>query len=265
MITAPFWLVLAALALTLAPATPGDLSKIERTIVKEPAYQSKPKYCLLVFGSKAKARIWLVLDGETLYVDRNGNGDLTEKRERAEKLKEADAKLQQTCLYMRNVPVPKGKVTIELNQIIYDKLRHNYPVSVSLAKIKSFGDFQRAGSFSHESLVFADRPQDAPILHFDGPRQMQLAYIEPPPRNVLDDIKQILKFGRAREPVLTRGGQSCEFYATVGTPGLGKGSFVAHAHDGLPKDVHPVVAIEFPPNKPGAERIKKSYRLTKRC
>jgi hypothetical protein len=263
--TARFPLVLAGLALTLAAAPPGDLSRIKRTIVKEPAYRSKPKYCLLVFGHEARSRIWLVLDGETLYVDRNGNGDLTEKDERAEKLKEADAKLQQTCLYMRNVPVPKGKATIELNQIIYDKLRNNYPVSVSLSKIARPGDLQRAGSFLHQSLAFADRPQDAPILHFDGPRQMQLAYIEPPPRDVLADIRHVLKFGQAREPVLTRGQDGCELYATMGTPGLGKGSFVAHAHDGLPKNVHPVAGIEFPPNKPGAKPIKKNYRLTRRC
>src|SRR5262245_65651509 len=47
-----------------------DLTKIDRTIAKEPAYKSKPKYCLLVFGPEAKMRVWLVLDGDVLYVDR---------------------------------------------------------------------------------------------------------------------------------------------------------------------------------------------------
>jgi hypothetical protein len=59
-----------------------DLSKIERTITKEPKYQSKPKYCLLIFRPEAKTRVWLVLDGDILYVDRNDNGDLTEEGER---------------------------------------------------------------------------------------------------------------------------------------------------------------------------------------
>src|SRR5262249_24359264 len=57
-----------------------DLTKIERTIAKEPAYIGKPKYCVLVFGPEAKTRIWLALDGIALYVDRTGVGDLTEKR-----------------------------------------------------------------------------------------------------------------------------------------------------------------------------------------
>ncbi|MBI3410878.1 MAG: hypothetical protein HY040_21290 [Planctomycetes bacterium] len=63
-------------------ATAGDLSKVDRTILKEPKYTGKPKYCLLVFGAEAKHRVWLVQDGDTLYVDRNGNGDLTEVGEK---------------------------------------------------------------------------------------------------------------------------------------------------------------------------------------
>ena len=68
---------------TLAGA---DLTKVDRSIKKEPAYRTKsPKYCLLVFGPEAKTRVWLVLDGDTLYIDRNGNGDLTEQGERVPK------------------------------------------------------------------------------------------------------------------------------------------------------------------------------------
>src|SRR5262249_30707918 len=55
----------------------------DRTIAREPAYASKaPKYCLLVYGPEERARVWLVLDGDILYVDRNGNGDLTEEGNR---------------------------------------------------------------------------------------------------------------------------------------------------------------------------------------
>src|SRR5438094_892841 len=72
-----------ALAFTAAPAIAADLSKLDRALAKEPAYQSKaPKYCLLVFGAEAKFRVWLVQDGDVLYVDRNGNGDLTENGKR---------------------------------------------------------------------------------------------------------------------------------------------------------------------------------------
>src|SRR5687768_5001074 len=64
-------------------ASAADLASVDRTIKKEPAYQSKsPRYALLVFGPEARDRVWLVHDGDTLYVDRNGDGDLTDDEEK---------------------------------------------------------------------------------------------------------------------------------------------------------------------------------------
>src|SRR4051812_15300400 len=76
--------VAAAVLLLAGPAgRAADLSKIDRTILKEPAYATRqPRYCLLVFGPEASARVWVVVDGDIVYVDRNGNGDLTEAGER---------------------------------------------------------------------------------------------------------------------------------------------------------------------------------------
>jgi hypothetical protein len=64
-------LLLCLLFLTPSLALAADLSKIDRTIKKEPKYKGKPKYCLLVFGPEAKTRIWLVLDG---YQGTGGQG-----------------------------------------------------------------------------------------------------------------------------------------------------------------------------------------------
>src|SRR6267142_6175544 len=66
----------ASLAAADDPAP--DLAKIERRIGKEPVYQTKPGYLLLVFGPEAKHRVWLVRDGDTLYVDRHATGDLSQ-------------------------------------------------------------------------------------------------------------------------------------------------------------------------------------------
>lgn len=76
-----FFLAPLLLALTSGspPTRTVDLTKIPRSLVKQPAYQTTdPGFCLLVLGPKAETRIWLIVDGKTLYVDRNGNGDLTE-------------------------------------------------------------------------------------------------------------------------------------------------------------------------------------------
>src|SRR5207249_1396798 len=70
--------IAAGMLVTCSLAGAADVTKIERTLVKEPVYKTQPKYCLLVFGPEPKSRFWLVQDGDTLYVDRNDNGDLTE-------------------------------------------------------------------------------------------------------------------------------------------------------------------------------------------
>jgi hypothetical protein len=49
---------------------------------KRLAYKAKPKYCLMVLGREARRRVWLVLDGDTLYVDRSGNSLLSPTNER---------------------------------------------------------------------------------------------------------------------------------------------------------------------------------------
>src|SRR5262245_18776997 len=74
----PFVLALSSFLWPCAASVPGaDLANIDRSLKKEPAYKSKPKYCLIVFGPEVTARVWMVLDEDTLYVDRDGNGDLT--------------------------------------------------------------------------------------------------------------------------------------------------------------------------------------------
>src|SRR5215203_5520050 len=81
------FLVLVLMFAACGPACAADLAKVDRTIKKEPKYTGQPRYCLLVFGAQANHRVWLVQDGGTLYVDRNGNGDLTETGEKVPALK----------------------------------------------------------------------------------------------------------------------------------------------------------------------------------
>jgi hypothetical protein len=77
------WMVgLWALVTATAPAAAADLGKIDWTIRKEPVYQARPGYGLLVFGTKAWTRVWVVQDGQALSVDRNGDGNLAGKDER---------------------------------------------------------------------------------------------------------------------------------------------------------------------------------------
>src|SRR5262245_44237310 len=85
--------VALASARAAGPNDPPDLSKVDRRIAKEPAYNAKqPLYGLYVFGPEARTRVWAVLDKskpdapdyDILYFDRNADGDLTGRGERVQ-------------------------------------------------------------------------------------------------------------------------------------------------------------------------------------
>src|SRR5437868_4851523 len=141
--------VLLACSLLLAWAwrcSADDLSKIERIIKKEPAYKTKPRYCLLVFGPEAKTRVWLVFDGDTLHVDRNGNGDLTEEGKRC--------------------GLPGGGLAIDTG----DKTKYKLEVSPPVEDHQVYCGVAVLGRYyQYASLKPASRPQDAPVCHFAGP------------------------------------------------------------------------------------------------
>jgi hypothetical protein len=230
---APFWCL-------TAPA--GDFGKVDRTPKKEPAYQSKaPKYCMLEFGPQAKTRVWLVLDGDTLYIDRNGNGDLTEK---GECIKKKGALGQ----FMAGEVVDVDGKTKHTNVMVMHQTEDGLTITFVTAMVAGKHMFM-AGIDSLGTLRFADRPQDAPIIHFGGELRMGLN----------------AKFSKSEKEELVRSDKAEELYAWIGTPGLGKGTFAALMHKGIPAGVHPIAEIEFPNKEASAPPIRNRVILKKRC
>jgi hypothetical protein len=231
-----FLSALVALAVSTATVVAADSTKIDRRIAKEPVYQSgSPKYCLLVFGAEAKTRVWLVLDGDTLYVDRNANGDLTEENEQIKRNgREFEA---------GEIAEPGGKA-----KYAHVRLRQLDRPEKELAGLCIVSVEVTDRYLQYGSVRFADRPQDAPRLHFDGPLTMGLR----------DPDKQ----------TLARGDAGSQINAWIGTPdpGKGKGPAVMLDHSkGVPSDIHPVVSIEFPNKDPNGRPIKITAGLTQRC
>jgi hypothetical protein len=260
-------IVLPLLFLLSSQLHAADLTKIERSICKEPAYQSKtPRYCLLVFGPEAKSRVWLVLDGKTLYVDRNGNGDLTDDGEKIAAKKGTDW-LEEDLFEVDEIrPDERTHKNLTLSVRKVDNLAArdeslreaiarlpqgrgcSLSISVELPGWKGRGAGgrinQAAGLYdSHGFLMFADKPHDAPIIHFGGPWQMQ------------SDTRNRLMVG-----------QEGELVVSIGTRGLGAGTtaYLFYA-DTVPENVHPRVEITYPPAKPGEPPLKHLYELKERC
>jgi hypothetical protein len=249
--------------------------KIDRTIAKEPAYRTKaPRYGLLLFGPEGKDRVWLVRDGDTLYVDRNGNGDLTEPGEKvaAEQRPGRDPAEEGYTFNIGDVTVGgrthKGLAVYFTPLKVYDgaALGKRADVKAALAKdpkalaatvrvdaevpgLKGGGLGGRA-SFSAGPIdlagvfQFADKPADAPAVHAGGPLQVTF-YAELPS----------LRVGRGSELVLV-----------VGTHGVGPGTFAMLDYDGtVPADVKPVADVALPSAKPGAPPMKEKWVIQGRC
>jgi hypothetical protein len=286
-----FLLVVAWIVLGTGPALAVDLTKIDRTIGKEPAYLSKsPKYCLLVFGAKAETRVWLVLDlvaepweangaKNFLYVDRNGNGDLTEPGERVLcTMLERQGYVTSFSPKPHVTQVPQFKVgaiverdgktrhtdlTLEVGSYVQDYR----PCSLSL-KVNT-REMQSAGG---QLLRFADRPQDAPIIHFNGPLTlrvcMETGVLHVPISYDVDSPKRRRWYDEHpptyEERKLIRG-ESCSLYAQLGTQGLGRGTFAALSAGAVPEDVHPEAEITYSTKDPKKPPIVARVTLKQRC
>src|SRR5580704_11220635 len=61
-----------------ARAAANAVGHVDHTIIKEPKYQSTPKYSLITLGTSGDVKVWMVEDGRRLFVDKNANGDLTD-------------------------------------------------------------------------------------------------------------------------------------------------------------------------------------------
>jgi hypothetical protein len=271
----------SALTVLLAgvlPAGAADPARTERAPAREPAYQSKaPQYCLLLFGPGARTRVWVVWDGDTVYVDRNGDGDLTEpgKRLVAPRFRPsiqdgileerevmlsavADGKLRHENLLIRQQrPNPAFRPRIESERqlkALVDRDPHAliYEVTVEVevrqlpgAKLDLSGRIRQwAGTDARGYLQFAGRPRHAPVVHFGGPLEMALY------------IRQ----------TLPRGDKPGDLMAMIGTPGRGPGTFASVSYAGLfSEDAQPVADITFPARAPGRPPVTAQVRLPYRC
>jgi hypothetical protein len=240
-----FSAVLTAVVMTCQGAAATiDFAKVDRRIAKEPAYQSKPLYCFALIGPEGKTRVWMVVDGERLFVDKNCNGDLT------------DDGGPQELKDKRTDPASFDKV-----EVSPDTGTTKYVFDVTLWSRPSFGrtseeayhqsvhvhfpDGRYYGAWGdqHSSLYFAERPQDAPVLHYGGDLRMGF---------------------EVRQPLAREKG-ALKLSACVGTPGSRPGAFVHLLYTTIPKGLQPTAVLEFPAAGAGRPPVRVEVVLKERC
>jgi hypothetical protein len=276
--------VASVLLLGASAADAADLTRVDRTIKKEPAYQSKPKYCLLVFGPEAKHRVWLVLDGDTLYVDRNGSGDLTEEgkrikvpaftpsthtaHDRERSIEAGDLSvggLTHTGLvvsqtqYRRKPDVSRGtglttpqgwqEYLDEIWRRVPDGLVYMVSLNLDAGCYGLFGE-RRGQRVNHFGWIDGN----GQLVFADSSREAPVLHFGGP---LTLRVNPSDKLQRGNAPELTT--------LCLGTPGVGPGSFVTMGYDLVPKDVHPALEVRFPAREPGGQPVTRKYVLKERC
>jgi len=237
--------IVLANTLVAGPLWAVDYDKIERSIVKEPMYRTgKPEYALLVFGPEARHRIWIVADGDTIYLDRNRDGDLTKADERFENGNDH-----------RNIEFsePDGKTRYVITRLRVDRDSDMKRPTSALVWIEIHGplDYQQ---YSFPEL--GTSPGEAPVVHFHGPLT----------------IGPCTSNGKVPpDTVLTTGDKPGELQAFVGTISERHKCWVAVVSHTSPTvcsfadGVRPKLTIEFPQQDPNAPPITEQYSLDEFC
>ena len=235
-----------------------------RPLVKEPVYQGKAHYAQLAFGAKAEHRHWLVLDGQTLYFDRNGNGDLTEAGERLTPV--ADSSDDTTQHYKLGALIVGGLTHVKLAAIVKPvkvaRERSDAPPVGSLAHdaatLEVWGEFEtpgfrgrcdhgrvprHAGPYDqHGYLLWKPIPAEASIIHF-GPQWTLQLQGEP---KVLLGIEDHL-------------------IVNLGSRGHGTGTFAKLGYEKvLPEGVHPRLKLMYQ-SRQGGGLQEHTISLMERC
>lgn len=186
-------------------ASAADLNRLDRSLANEPSYQTgNPRYCLLAFGADAERRAWLVVDGEQVYLDRNGNGDLTEDGERldARAISNPESQLVETAYHFTDLVDPaaktfsredrEGAFTLSSTsryaafKVDYFVRNPGYVVDSEARQnsLKSWMENSEGivdvtvtigGEYVQRGRArFAKKPATAPVIHFDGPMALAL-------------------------------------------------------------------------------------------
>jgi hypothetical protein len=220
----------------------GPLGRIERKITKEPKYSVSPRYALLILGADAKTKVWMVEDGNHLYIDKNGNWDLTDdgppiSRTNSRQF-QSDKGLHRDCHYVLDEFQPAGgpRVTeFRLSRWNDADEDDSYGLSLTLdGKVPMY-----AGWFG---TFWASSPDAVPLVHFGGAvRPVTVGYKE----MVLGSTPDRLGLAFINRTA----GQGTTTYLSI---------------DALPKSVIPEVQIDWPVAD-GAPALRTFERLTERC
>jgi hypothetical protein len=244
----------------------GSFETFDRTIHKEPEYQSTPKYCLLVLGAGGDVKVWMVEDGKRLFIDKNGNGDLTDDGQPIEpsntrKLGDGGWDFNY-LLDGFSAGVGPGVSDFNLRRWNYGGSNDSYGLSLALEETGRtptkekflFQDMQfprnLKSSLSGQIPMYAGwfgtfwsrEPKEAPVIHLGGPLTPRML--------------------RGKEFVIGSGKQRLSLAFT--NPGSQTGAVSRLSIDAVPSHVIPRLVIKWPTDTE-SRPLETSHGLVDRC
>jgi hypothetical protein len=210
------------------------LDSVSRIVGKEPSYLHKPRYALVVLGTNADAKMWMVEDGETLYVDKNLNGDLTDDGPPIARKTSKDL-----CDYkVKEITPAQGPKHTEfcLRRWESGKEGDQYGLSLTLNGTTPI----YAGWFG---TFWSDSPKTVPVIHFGVPLTPTLL---------------------ARHGVFALDSKLDSLDIGFVNDGSADGARSYLSIEALLEEIVPEVRIDWPVAREAA-RVQMVERLTQRC
>jgi len=227
-----------------------DYAKVDRSIAKEPKYVAEPRYAQFILDPQGRFRVWAVLDKskadlpyyDVVYLDKNGNGDLTEPGERF--VGTYNKELKNLTIRVGDLTVPGTKLThTDLRFITVEP--HGYPGTWFGmkwdGKVAVDGGYGKSGEVLTAYAASADK---APVLR-------------PTPLGPLS-------FRFWDEEVTLPIGKASDIQFGVGNPGSGPGTFCAVSEDYLTPGKDVLVATLIAQDQKGKE-IRSRTEIKKHC
>jgi hypothetical protein len=170
------------------PPSSAALAGVDRVLETQPRLKTRtPKYCLLVFGHQVTTRVWLILNGDILHVERDGA-----LRSYTPEACTGTGGAWRECSI--------GDV-VESPNLTHRELRLMLRTDTATLTMRSEGWGLRDVLYVVDNVAFAGSPSESPLVHLNGPLMIETA----------------LREGRA----------PAEITARIGTAGLGAGSFAS--------------------------------------
>ena len=148
-----------------------DFSAVKRVLTKEPAYTSKPRYTLWVLGENLNNALPMVWDEsvtgkgyDTLYLDLNYDGDLTEAAEKFSA--SALTKDKQRSFKVSGIKAKVGPDTFAFNIWLNEKNEAVYPSSYG--RKAAFAEYSVSDLPDRKPLAWGDDLKAAPVHQFGG-------------------------------------------------------------------------------------------------